>query len=137
MNENDIREQDYQQGFACEMKIMDKLRKQHGLTIESTSRYDTFDFIANREYLGEIKHRNVCNDTFDTTILPYSKLKEYQKVKNNYKDLILIFRFKNNNDYFIKYSQLMHLNKPCKKVKIAKFTRYAGFQHNNRLHVFI
>ena len=59
---------------------IDKLRDK-GLEITPTSRYDPFDCIINNKYVGEVNKRNTNKNTYHTTILPYSKLLEYRKVK--------------------------------------------------------
>ena len=129
-NESDIREQDYQTGFTAETEIFDKLRDK-GLEITPTPRYDPFDYIINNKYVGEVKKRNINKDAFSTTILPYSKLLEFKKVRHDYEDLILIFKFR-DCDCYTTYREL------CRnKVKVKPFTRYSGFTHNTLPHVFI
>ena len=128
--EQKIRERDYQFGLIGELDIWDKLRKQ-GYNITPTDRYNPFDYKINDTYLGEVKKRNNTKDRFPTTLLPYSKLLEYKKVKKNYKDLILIFKF-TDGDYYTTYKTL------CKnRVKYRPFTRYNGFVHETRPHVDI
>ena len=128
--EIEIRENDYQTGLTAETEIFDKLRKK-GFEITTTPRYDPFDYIINKKYVGEVKKRNINKDAFSTTILPYSKLLEFKKVRHDYEDLILIFKFKDSECYTT-YREL------CRnKVKVKPFTRYTGFTHNIRKHAFI
>ena len=128
--EIEIRENDYQKGLTAETEIFDKLR-QKGFEITTTPRYDSFDYIINDKYVGEVKKRNTNKNTYPTTILPYSKLLEFKKVRHHYKDLILIFKFRDCECYTT-YREL------CKnKVKVQPFTRYAGFTHKTRQHAFI
>ena len=76
--EIEIRENDYQDGLVGETEIFNKL-KQKGFEITTTPRYDPFDYIINKKYVGELKKRNTHKNTYPTTILPYSKLLEYKK----------------------------------------------------------
>ena len=128
--ELEIRKNDYQDGLVGETDIFDKLRNK-GFEVTTTSRYDPFDCIINNKYVGEVKKRNTNKNTYPTTILSYSKLLEYKKVKKNYEDLILIFKFR-DCDCYTTYREL------CRnKVKVKPFTRYSGFTHKSRKHAFI
>ena len=129
-NESDIREHDYQSGLTAETDIFDKLRNK-GFEVTTTSRYNPFDCIINNKYVGEIKKRNIDKNTYSTTILPYSKLVEYKKVRKDYKDMILIFKFL-DYDCYTTYRELCKTN-----IEIKPFTRYSGFEHKSRNHVFI
>ena len=134
MNQRDIREQDYQQGLIGEHSIFQKLTLQ-GYSLEKSNRYDFYDFKLNSDYLVELKSRQDINkDTYDTTILPYSKIKEFKRVKKDYRDLILIFSFSDNDNYYVTYKQLCKA-KPC--IQIKPFNRYSGFKHKSKLHLFI
>ena len=125
-----IREHDYETGFIAETEIFDKLRNK-GLEITPTLRYDPFDCIINSKYVGEVKKRSTNKNTYPTTILPYSKLLEFKKVRHDYKDMILIFKFR-DEDCYTTYREL------CKnRVEVKPFTRYSGFTHRTRPHVFI
>ena len=125
-----IRERDYQTGLVGELEIFDKLRNR-GYEITQTARYDPFDCKINNKYLGEIKKRDNKKNCYPTTLLPYSKLLEYKKIKKNHKDLILIFKF-TDGDYYTTYRTL------CKnKVKYRPFTRCSGFTHKTKSYVCI
>ena len=125
-----IREKDYQTGLNAEQDIFDKLSKK-GYDITSTDRYNPFDCKINNTYVGEVKERTNTKDRFPTTILPYSKLLEYKKVKKQYRDLILIFKF-TDGDYYTTYREL------CRnKVEYGPLTRKKGFIHKTKLHAFI
>ena len=131
-HEHYIRETDYLEGLDNERKIFDKLQNM-GYNVEPTHRYKYYDFLIDKKYVCEVKHRNVKKDRYHTTILPFSKIKQYKLEHKKYKDLIMIFSFEDGN-YFTTYYDL------CKnkhKVKIAPFTRYTGFTHTTRPHVFI
>ena len=129
-HEQKIRENDYQTGLNAELDIWDKLRKQ-GNTITRTDTYNPFDCKINNKYLGEVKKRTNTKNRFPTTILPYSKLLEYKKVKKQYRDLILIFSFR-DGDYYTTYRDL------CRnKVEYGPLTRKKGYTHQTRTHVFI
>ena len=129
-HEQQVRERDYQFGLNGELDIFDKLSKK-GYKITPTDRYNPFDCKINNTYVGEVKKRNNTKDQFPTTILPYSKLVEYKKVKKNYKDLILIFSFR-DGDYYTTYREL------CRnKVEYGSLTRKKGYTHPTRTHVFI
>ena len=117
-------------GFQLKAELIQYL-KQKGFEVTTTPRYDPFDCIINNKYVGEVKKRNINKDAFSTTILPYSKLLEFKKVRHDYEDLIIIFKFKDSECYTT-YREL------CKnKVKVKPFTRYTGFTHKSRKHVFI
>ena len=132
--EQNIRETDYQEGYDNELRILDKLKKQGGnIIIEPTDRYCFYDYLINDKYLCEVKKRNIIKDKYDTTIFPLSKIRAYQQIKKDYKDLILIFCF-NDNDYYITYDKLI---KNKKDIQIKPFIRYSGFIHNPRPHLFI
>ena len=129
-HEQKIREQDYQFGSKGELEIFDKLRTK-GYEVTPTPRYNSFDCKINNKYLGEVKKRNNAKNRFPTTLLPYSKLLEYKRVKKQYRDLILIFKF-TDGDYYTTYREL------CRnRVKIRPFTRYNGFVHKTKPHVDI
>ena len=130
-----IREKDYQQGAVAETTIFNKLRNK-GFTVEETDRYDWFDCKINDNYLGEVKKRLVKKDTFDTTIIPMSKIREWKKVKQDYRDLILIFTFK-DCDTYISYREVCKLIKTDNRIKIANFQRNKGFTHTVKKHLFI
>ena len=128
--EIEIRENDYQTGLEGESNIFNKLR-QRGFEVTTTPRYDPFDCIINNKYVGEVKKRSTNKNAYPTTILPYSKLLEFKKVRHDYEDLILIFKFQ-DCDCYTTYREL------CRnKVKVKPFTRYAGFTHKRRKHAFI
>ena len=132
MNEQQTIENDYQQGLQSETEIMDKLQKK-GFHVESSTRYEWYDFKLNQKYLCENKKRNIAKNKYDTTIFPLSKIQQFKKVKYDYKDLILIFSF-TDNDYYTTYNEI------CKKkhnIQIKPFTRYCGFRHTSRKHLFI
>ena len=132
--EQNIRETDYQEGYDNELRILDKLKKQGGnIIIEPTDRYCFYDYLINDKYLCEVKKRNIIKDKYDTTIFPLSKIRAYQRIKKDYKDLILIFCF-TDSDYYINYKKLI---KYQNDIKIKRFTRYSGFQHASRKHLFI
>ena len=133
--ENKIRENDYQDGHKNEQTVINCLRKKFD-TVSTRDRYDPFDLTIQDTHLAEIKKRTVSKNTYPDTILPYSKIKEYKKVKKNYDDLILIFCF-TDGDFYITYKQLVSLQKKDKRIHIDYFTRYTGFQHKKRLHLFI
>ena len=129
-HEQKIRELDYQTGLSAEQDIFDKLSKK-GYDITPTDRYNPFDCKINNTYVGEVKKRTNTKDRFPTTILPYSKLLEYKKVKKQYRDLILIFKF-TDGDYYTTYREL------CRnKVEYGPLTRKKGYTHSTRTHVFI
>ena len=105
--------------------------RQRGFEVTTTPRYDPFDCIINNKYVGEVKKRNTNKNTYPTTILPYSKLLEFKKVRHDYEDLILIFKFR-DCDCYTTYQEL------CRnKIKVKPFTRYSGFTHKSRKHAFI
>ena len=129
-HEQKISEHDYQTGLVCELKIFDKLRDKV-YEITPTARYDPFDCKINDKYLGEVKKRNNAKNRYPTTLLPYSKLLEYKKIRKHYKDLILIFKF-TDGDYYTTYRTL------CRnKVKYRLFTRCSGFTHKTKPYVYI
>ena len=130
--EKNIRENDYQQGYDIETKIFDKLR-QKGYIVNPTTRYDYYDCKINQKYACEIKKRNIKKDTFDTTILPFSKIQQYKQEHKKFEDLIMIFSFQ-DGDYYTSYKKLCKIKE---RIKIDTFTRYSGFQHNKRKHIFI
>ena len=132
MREEEVRETDYQQGVDCEVKIFDKLRKK-GYIVEPTARYDYYDCTINHNYATEIKSRNNCKDAFDTTIFPFSKIRQYKQEHKKFKDLIMIFVFQ-DGVYYTSYNQLCKIKE---RVKISTFTRHSGFQHKQRKHLFI
>ena len=135
-HEFEIREQDYQEGYENELNIFDKLRNK-GFSIEETDRYEWYDMKIDNEYLGEIKKRvDINKDTYDTTIFPFSKIREWKKVRKDYNDLILIFSFK-DNDYYISYKELREFKKTDTRIKVAPFQRYKGFIHKSRLHYYV
>ena len=131
-NEHKVREADYQQGLVNEQKIFDKLQNM-GYNVQPTQRYYYCDCTINDTYRCEIKKRNVNKDTYNTTILPFSKIKQYKLEYKKYKDMILIFTFE-DGDYYTTYFDLC---KQKNKVKIDTFTRYSGFTHNPRKYLFI
>ena len=91
--EQKIREADYQDGASHEQKIFDKLQ-QMGYTVEPTSRYEYFDFLIDDKYICEVKKRYNSKDKYDTTILPISKIKQYElQHKKTHLDMIMIFSF--------------------------------------------
>ena len=125
-----IMEADYQEGLAQEEEMLNKLRNK-GYTVETTDRYDPFDFKINNKYLIELKTRSCHKHTYNTTLLPYSKLKEYRKVKKQYKDLIVIVRF-TDGDFYVSYKDI------CKAhCKIRPFTRTKGYIHNTKPYIHI
>ena len=130
MDEQKIREQDYQFGLVGELEIFNKLRN-NGFEVSPTPRYNPFDCKINSTYVGEVKKRNNTKNCYPTTLLPYSKLLEYKKIKKEYKDLIIIFKF-TDGEYYTTYREL------CRnRVKIRPFTRYNGFTHKTKPHVDI
>ena len=130
MNEQKTRESDYQNGYMQENKIISMLRAK-GYTVNPSSRYCFYDCKINDKYICEIKSRQCKKNTFDTTILPYSKIQEFKKVRKNFKDMVLIFKFIDGS-YYTTYRDV------CKNhCKIKKFTRYSRFAHNSKKHVFI
>ena len=84
--ELEIRDNDYQTGLVAETELFDKLRLK-GFEITPTPRYDPFDCIINNKYIGEIKKRNIDKNTYSITIIPYSKLIEYKKLRKDYEYL--------------------------------------------------
>ena len=130
MTEKEIRERDYQNGLKKELDIFNKLRKR-GNIVETTNRYNYFDCKINNRYVCEIKSRSCSKNTYAETILPYSKILEYKKVKKDYEDLVIIFHYK-DGDFYTTYRDLVK-----NKSKIAPFTRYSGFQHQTKDYVFI
>ena len=133
IREHQIREADYQDGICCEQKIFDKLQ-QMGYTIEPTKRYEYFDCLISNKYICEVKKRYVNKDRYDTTILPISKIKQYElQHKQNHLDMIMIFSFE-DGCYYTSYNDL---RKNKEKFKIDTFIRYSGFEHKKRPHIFI
>ena len=130
--EQEIRKVDYQQGLDTETKIFDKLREK-GYIVEPTRRYEYYDCKINNKYACEIKKRNIEKDTFNTTILPFSKICEYKKEHKKYEDLIMIFSFQ-DGDYYTSYYKLCKIKE---RIKIDALTRYSGFEHKSRKHIFI
>ena len=129
-HEQEIRERDYQTGLVGELEIFDKL-KNNGYKVTPTPRYNPFDCKINDKFVGEIKKRNNAKNRYPTTLLPYSKLLEYKKIKKQYQDLIIIFKF-TDGDYYTTYRTL------CKnKVKYRPFTRCSGFKHQTKPYVYI
>ena len=132
-HEHRIRETDYQDGASHEQKIFNKLQ-QMGYTIEPTSRYKYFDCLIDDKYICEVKKRSVNKDRYDTTILPISKIKQYElQHKKTHLDMIMIFSFQ-DGCYYTSYNDL---RKNKKKFKIDTFTRYSGFEHKPKPHIFI
>ena len=134
-HEHQTRERDYQTGLSAELDIWDKLTKQ-GYEVTTTDRYNPFDCKINNTYVGEVKKRNNTKDQFHTTLIPYSKLLEYKKVKKQYRDLILIFSF-TDGDYYTTYRELCKRKKQDKRIQVRDFQRFKSFKHAVRKHVFI
>lgn len=131
-NEKEIREQDYQKGLVCETKIFDKLQKM-GYIVEPTQQWSFYDCTINDKYMCEIKKRFNTKNQYTTTILPWSKILEYNKVKKHFKNLILIFSFE-DGDFYTSYN---HLARMKHKLKLKPLIRNKGFQHKSRLHLHI
>ena len=135
MNEAQIRENDYENGVACELDKFIILRNK-GFNIEPTERYCFYDCKINDNYLCEIKKRSIAKNKYPTTIVPYSKVLEYRKIQKSYKDFIFIFSF-TDGDWYTSYNELMRLVKKNVTIYIKPFTRYTGFQHTTRKHIHI
>ena len=103
-------------------------------------RWNDFEIInktSHKKYKVELKKRvGINKNTFDTTILPFSKIIEWRKVKKKYDDFLLMFSFKDGT-YHIPYSTVKKLKKTDKRIKVDIFQRKSGFVHNKRLHLFI
>ena len=135
-NETTVRENDYNNGRQAETNLYDRLR-QKGYIIEEKPRWCWHDFKLNDTYLGEHKNRpDICKDTYDTTIFPYSKWKEWIKVRKQYQDCIFIFTFKDGS-FYTSYKHIKLLVKEGRTFEIKPFQRYSGFIHKSRLHVHI
>ena len=133
ISEQQIREADYQDGVYYEQKIFNKLQ-QMGYIIEPTSRYEYFDCFVSNKYICEVKKRHNNKDKYDTTILPISKIKQYElQHKKTHLDMIMIFVFE-DGCYYTTYNDL---RKNKDKFKIDTFTRYSGFEHKPKPHIFI
>ena len=130
MREKDVRNKDYQNGLKQELDIMDKLRKKCNI-IQTTDRYNYFDCKINNKYLCEIKSRSCKKNTYEDTIFPYSKILHYKKVKKQYPNFILVFRY-TDGDFYITYKDLVK-----NKAKISPFTRHKGFTHTTKKYVYI
>lgn len=111
--------------------------------VKKTDRYSWNDFqiinkTSNKNYKVEHKSRlGIQKDTFQTTILPYSKIIEWRKVKKSYDDFIFMFSFFKDGTFYIPYSTVKKLAKTDNRIKIDTFKRMKGFQHRSRLHLFI
>ena len=105
-----------------------------GYIVKPTERYEYYDCSVNNKYIVEVKNRHNNKDKYNTTILPISKIKQYElQHKKDYLDMILIFVFK-DGCFFTSYNDLRR-NKD--KFKIDTLTRYSGFQHKPRKHIFV
>ena len=136
MNSHKIRDKDYQFGKEGENNIYNKLKLQ-GYKVKKLDRYSQHDFIINDKYIAEHKTRKkISKDTFDTTIFPYSKWTAWKNIKDKYKDCIFTFSF-NDGNFFIKCTDIKKYKKQGIKFQIKPFTRYSGFTHAERRHLFI
>ena len=136
MKETDIREQDYEEGLVGESHVFDILRNKEFSVHKPKDKYCWYDSNLNSNYLCEVKKRNNAKDQYQTTIIPYSKIQEYRKVKRNYNDLVFIFSFTDGN-WYTTYNELINLVRKNVTIRIESFTRYSGFQHAARKHVHI
>ena len=141
MHEHIVRENDYQIGKQAEDKLFDKLINDNFI-VKTTKRYCWYDYQlinkkTNKKYVVELKKRlGINKNTYPTTLLPYSKIIEWRKVKKKYDDFILMFQF-NNGTFYIPYSQVKKLAKTDQRIKVDTFTRTKGFSHNPKLHLYI
>ena len=139
-----VRETDYQQGKKDEIQFFDKLTTLLGKNfhIDSTHRYSWYDYklthkLTKNKYAYELKCRNDINkNTYDTTIIPASKIKKYIENKDQFKNFVFIFSFL-DGDYYIKLSQIIKLMKKDKRFKFDYFQRHKGFSHSPKKHLFI
>ena len=131
--EQKIREADYQDGKRWERIVFAKLEKM-GYIVEPKPRREYFDCLIDDKYICEVKKRYVNKDRYDTTILPISKIKQYElQHKKTHLDMIMIFAFE-DGDYYTSYNDL---RKNKEKFKIDTFIRYSGFEHKPKPHIFI
>ena len=140
-----IREKDYQTGYQAEEKVAKFLNKLLGnnFVLKDTERYCYKDFmitnkLTNDKYAIEHKKRlGINKNSFETTIVPWSKIKTY--IKNDCKkckDLILIFSF-HDGRFYTSWNKMQKLMKKDKRIQVKDFQRYKGFVHAPKKHLFI
>ena len=135
-----IRENDYKAGKKAEDDLCELLNNNNIISTE-TDKFCWYDFLVtgqygSKKYLIEHKWMFVKKDKYPTTIIPYSKVKEWRKVKKSYDGFLLIFTF-NDGRHFINYKTLMKLKKVDKNIKVDWFQRYSGYKHKIKKHLFI
>lgn len=92
---------------------------------------------TNKKFIVEVKKRiGINKNTFETTIIPQSKILEWDKVKHKYNDFWMIFAF-NDGNFFIKKSDLDRLAQTDNRIKVDTFQRHKGYSHKPRQHLFI
>ena len=140
-----IREKDYQTGYQDEKKVAKFLNELLGndFVLHDTERYCYKDFmitnkLTNDKYAVEHKKRlGINKDRFDTTILPWSKMKTYiNNDSKTYKDLIMIFSFYDGR-FYASWKNIKKLMKTDKRIEVKDFQRYKGFTHKPKKHLHI
>jgi len=119
---------DYQYGKNQELNLFDKINTYfNDNLIKSVNKYEKYDFKGDL-YIYELKSRNCLLNTFDTTIIPYSKL-----IKNKEDKQIFIFNFQDGL-YYIKYNKTQF-----SKYDLNYFKRRERVDFNdiNQLYYFI
>ena len=140
--EHEIRERDYQDGRATEFDMFEWFRQnQNHCRFEYPHRFNFYDLkacndITNKQYATEIKKRYVTKDRYDTTIVPFSKVREYKRVKEQFEDFLFVFCFTDGN-YYITYNELCKLKKHDKRIQVRSFQRFKSYTHKAKKHLFI
>ena len=138
----EIRESDYQDGRETELDIFEFFKQKYNhFTFTQPDRFDFYDLKAsnndtNEQYLTEIKKRYVTRDKYDTTIVPFTKVREYKRVKDDFVDMLFVFCFTDGN-YYITYNELCKLKKHDKRIQVRNFQRFKSYTHKIKKHVFI
>ena len=141
MNNDSVKEKDYQIGCQAEDRIF-KVLSHKNFKVTATNRWKWNDFeIINKtsckKYKLELKHRiGIRKNMFDTTIMPFSKIVEWRKVKKEYDDFILMFEFIDGT-YYIPYSFVKKLATTDKRIQVKEFHRTKGCDHKSRLHLYV
>ena len=140
-----IRENDYQTGLQAEQQCCKLLKSILGdkVQLEATTRYCYKDFVLTSKKTSEkyaIEHKlrlDISKKTFDTTVIPWSKILQFIKKDNERcADLLLIFTF-NDGCFYVSARKLAKLRRKDSRIQVKNFQRHKGFTHNSRPHLFI
>jgi hypothetical protein len=101
------------QGDKYEAILYDTYLKYCNISFETTDRFNRLDYIGQTDKSDifiELKSRNINIDTYDTTIIPVSKIEYFKEISklnpSRQTRLFLIFAYGYKEDkqfYFIKY----------------------------------